>query len=409
MGSVAITGMGVISPVGNSLEALSAAIRDGICGIAPPRGFSSEVTGIHAAGEVADFDAAKYISRRELRRMDRFAQFAYTAAQDAFAMAGLDGADFDPWRAGIVLASGMGGLDTVLSEHEKMLRKGPAGVSPLFIPKCIINSAAGAISMSLGLKGGSYGVVTACASGTDAIGQGYRLVRSGAMDIVLAGGAESVMNDLAVLGFANMGALSTQRDPRRACRPFDRERDGFVMGEGAGFMVLEDREHAMRRGARILGGIAGYAHTSDAYHITAPEPTGEGAIMSMRMAMREGGVNPDEIGYINAHGTSTPLNDKVETLAIRRCFEGCARPPLVSSTKSMTGHLLGAAGAVEAIFTVLSLSEGLFPATLGLRDIDEECALNHIIEKPAKNRAAYALSNSLGFGGHNSTLLIAAQ
>ena len=365
MGSVAITGMGVISPVGNSLEALSAAIRDGICGIAPPRGFSSEVTGIHAAGEVADFDAAKYISRRELRRMDRFAQFAYTAAQDAFAMAGLDGADFDPWRAGIVLASGMGGLDTVLSEHEKMLRKGPAGVSPLFIPKCIINGAAGAISMSLGLKGGSYGVVTACASGTDAIGQGYRLVRSGVMDIVLAGGAESVMNDLAVLGFANMGALSTQRDPRRACRPFDRERDGFVMGEGA--------------------------------------------IMSMRMAMREGGVNPDEIGYINAHGTSTPLNDKVETLAIRRCFEGCARPPLVSSTKSMTGHLLGAAGAVEAIFTVLSLSEGLFPATLGLRDIDEECALNHIIEKPAKNRAAYALSNSLGFGGHNSTLLIAAQ
>jgi 3-oxoacyl-[acyl-carrier-protein] synthase II len=406
MHRVAITGIGVISPVGNSIDELNQAIRSGRCGIGPATSFDTEKVGVFVAGEVTGFDATKYLSKREQRKLDRFTQFAYTAAMDAFKQSGLEETGFDPWRAGIVLGSGMGGLSTVLSEYDELLKYGPKGISPMFVPKSIINAAVGQISMALGLKGGGYGVVTACASSTDAVGQAFRLVRTGVLDIALAGGAESVLTEMAVAGFNNMGALSTQRDPRLACRPFDEERDGFVMGEGAGFLTLENRERALARGAKILGEIAGYGQTSDAYHITAPDPTGISAAMAMTLAMKDGGVEPEDVGYINAHGTSTEYNDKTETLSIRTSFGEAADDVLVSSTKSMTGHLLGATGAVEAIFTVLSLQSGLFPATLGLAHVDAECRLNHIIGKARSASVRYALSNSFGFGGHNSSLLI---
>lgn len=406
MYNVAITGIGVISPVGNSVETLLNSMEKGVCGIRCATRFDTEKTGVYVAGEVPDFDGTKYLTKRELRKLDRFTQFAYTAAMDAYRSSGLEETGFDIWRAGIVLGSGMGGLDTIIAEHSEMITHGPKGISPMFIPKSIINAAAGQISIALGFRGGGYGVVTACASGTDAVGQAYRLIKSGALDVVVAGGVESVINDMAVAGFNNMGALSNHPDPKLACRPFDRDRDGFIMGEGAGFFVLENRDHALGRGARILGEIAGYGQTSDAYHITAPDATGEGAAMAMTLAMKDGGVKPHEVGYINAHGTSTPLNDKIEALSIRKCFGDAASDVMVSSTKSMTGHLLGATGAVEAIFTVLSLQNDLYPATLGLQNVDEECALNHILGGPRQARAVYALSNSLGFGGHNSSLLI---
>lgn len=403
---VLITGMGVVSPVGNDIETMFGNIRSGRNGIASPTLFSTEITGIHVAGEVKEFETEPYINKREARRMDRFTQLAMVAACQAWEDSGLDGSEFDRERVGIVLGSGMGGLTTI-SENTLLLdHDGPQSVSPLFIPKTIINVAAGMIAIKLDLHGACYGVVTACSSGNDAIGQGYYAVREGRLDAMLVGGSEAVLNELAVQGFHQMQAITESTDPDRASMPFDKDRSGFVMGEGSAFLLLEREESALARGAKIYGEIAGFAQTCDAFHMTAPNEDGTYSSKAMKMAIEDAGIAKEEIGYINAHGTSTPLNDVIETKAIRICFGNHADKLLVSSTKSMTGHLLGAAGALEAVITTMALREGVAPPTIGLETESEGCDLDYVKKTAKPMDCRYAMSNSLGFGGHNSVVVI---
>jgi 3-oxoacyl-[acyl-carrier-protein] synthase II len=404
--NVYITGIGAVSPLGMSArESFSAAVA-GTNGISAPELFSAEQTQIFAAGQVKDFTPEPYINKREAKRMARFTQMAIVAAAQAWEDSGLSDAGFDPDRVGVVLGSGMGGLDVICEQHEELRTNGPRSVSSFFIPKTIINTTAGLISIRYGLTGPCYGIVTACASGADAIGHAYYAVREGRADAMLVGGAESVMNELAVQGFHQMGALTESADLSRASIPFDRERSGFVIGEGAAFLLLESEQSVKKRGATPIGILAGYAQTCDAHHITAPQPEGKQAARAMAEAMRDAGISKEQVGYINAHGTSTPLNDATESAAIEACFGEYAQKLLVSSTKSMTGHMLGAAGAFEAVLSLLALNEGIAPPTIGLDEADEVCRLNYVKGKAQPLKSDYALSNSFGFGGHNSCLVL---
>ncbi len=402
---VVITGMGTINPIGNNLTDYWDALLEGKCGIDIITAFDPADFKAKTAGEVKDFNPSELIGRKEAKRLDRFSQFAVVAAKEALVHSKLDMDKIDKNRAGAVIGSGIGGLATIEAEHTKLVNSGPDRVSPLFIPMAISNMAAGNVAITIGLKGICTSVVTACASGTNAIGEGFKLIQSNNQDIVFAGGAEASITPLAIAGFASMTALSTSTDPKRASIPFDKDRDGFVMGEGAGVVVLESLEHALERGATIYAEVVGYGCSSDAYHITSPEPSGEGGARAMTNALVDASVKPEEVLYINAHGTSTPYNDKIETAAIKKVFGEHSKQMVVNSTKSMTGHLLGAAGAVEAIACAMSLKEDVVHPTVGLTNLDPECDLDYVIGLKRNIEIHYAMSNSLGFGGHNATLL----
>lgn len=403
---VVITGLGAVTPVGLTAAESWEAVKAGKCGIGPITLYDASNMKAKLAGEVKGFDPANYMEKREARKVDRFAQFALAAAQEAVEQSGLDFAKEDPYRCAIIMSAGIGGLITLQNECVKGSQKGFDKISPFFIPMAIGNMASAHIAIKYGLKGMATCPTTACAGGTNAVGDALRQVRDGYADVVLCGGAEAVVTELAMGGFTSMHALHTGDDPAAASIPFDARRSGFVMGEGAGVLALEELEHAQARGAKILGEVVGYGATCDAYHITAPAPGGEGGAKAMSLALEDAGVAPEEVGYINAHGTSTPMNDSCETQAIKTAFGEHAYHLAVSSTKSMTGHMLGAAGAVEAVFTAQSLMDGFLPATIGYQEPDPECDLDVVPNVGRSADIKYAMSNSLGFGGHNASILL---
>ena len=407
MNRVAITGMGVVSPIGNGLAAFGESLFKGKSGIGMIERFDTADYKVKVAAQVRDFSPDEYgIDRGESRRMDLFTQYAMAAAAQAVEQSGIEGR-IDPDRLGVYVGSGIGGMHTFTQETEKLLTRGPGRVSPLFIPMMIVNIAAGNIAIRYHAQGPCLPVVTACATSTHAIGEAYRAIRGGYADAVIAGGAEAAIEPLAVAGFTSCKALSESGDPDCASLPFDARRAGFVMGEGAGVVVLEEYEHAVRRGAEILGEIAGYANTCDAYHITAPHPEAEGGTRAIVLAAEEAGMTAEDVIYINAHGTGTPMNDRVETLAIKKALgEEAARRAYISSTKSMTGHMLGAAGGVECIVSALALRNGMLPPTIHLERPDPELDLNYLPNEAKKAAATLALSISLGFGGHNGVLAL---
>jgi 3-oxoacyl-[acyl-carrier-protein] synthase II len=406
MRRVVITGIGVITPLGSTLDGFWGNIKAGKHGIAKIENMDMTGQKVTLAAQVLDFNAEDHIDKKEARRMDKYTQYAVAAAKMALADCGSDLKDMDPYRVGVIIGSGIGGLQTMSENHKKFIEKGPGRVSALMIPLMIANMAAGCVAIDSGFKGVNYATVTACASSSNAIGEAFHAVRDGYADAVLAGGSEATIIPFAMAAFANMTALCTSTDPDRASIPFDAERNGFVMGEGAGVLVLENLEHALARGARIYAEVAGYGATSDAYHITSPNPDGIGAEKSMEFAVKDAGLSLSDIGYINAHGTSTQPNDKCETLAVKHLFGEMAYKIPVSSTKSMTGHLLGAAGAVEAAVCALAVRDGILPPTVGYRVADPECDLDYVTEGARRADITAALSNSLGFGGHNATLCI---
>ncbi|WP_058485888.1 beta-ketoacyl-ACP synthase II [Defluviitalea phaphyphila] len=402
---VVITGMGCVTPLGNSLEEFWNNIKSGKCGIDEITHFDTTDFEVKLAGEVKNFDPTLYIDKKEARRMDLYSQYAVASAKMAVEDAKLDLDSIKKERFGVIVGSGIGGIGTIEKEHEKMLKKGPRRVSPLLIPMIISNMAAGNIAMQFGAKGICSTVVTACATGSHAIGEAFHTIKKGRADVIIAGGAEASITPLSVAGFSSLQALSKTNDKTRASIPFDKDRSGFVMGEGAGIIILESLEHAQKRGAKIYGEIVGYGASCDAYHITSPDPDGEGAARAMLEAIDEAGITPEKVSYINAHGTSTPLNDKFETKAIKVAFKEHAKNVAISSTKSMTGHLLGAAGAIEGIVCVKAIEEGFIPPTIGYRNPDPECDLDYVPNVGREEKVEYALSNSLGFGGHNASLL----
>ena len=403
---VVITGMGAVTPLGNDVPTFWAGIRAGRCGVGPITRF--DVSGYKAslAAEVRDFHPEAVVEKKELRHMDLFTQYALVAAHEAMADAGLDMAREDAGRCGTIVSSGIGGMATTEAEHSKGLEKGFDRISPFYIPMAIANMAAGQIAIAFGLKGMCGCPVAACAGGVNAVGDAFHYIRDGYAEVMVCGGAEAAVTPMGVGGFTSMRALCLSDDPARASIPFDKERSGFVMGEGAGVLVLEELNHAQARGAKIYGEVVGYGATCDAYHITAPAPDGEGGAAAMAAAMADGGLTPEDVDYINAHGTSTPLNDAIETAAIHKTFGGHTGRLMVSSTKSMTGHLLGAAGAVEAILTALALKEGFVPATIHYQVPDEACDLDIVPNQGREVPIRCALSNSLGFGGHNATIAL---
>lgn len=403
---VVVTGLGAVTPIGNSVEEFWEGIREGKTGIGPITRFDAEEYKVRLVAEVKDFDPKKYMEPKMVRRMAPFAQYAVAAAKEAFADAGLDMEKEDPFRAGVIIGSGVGDLHQVELCYDKILTKGPGRVPPLMVPLMISNMAAGNVSIQLGLRGKCSDVVTACASGTHSIGDAFRAIQYGDAEIMLAGGAESCICPTGVAGFDALTALTETDDPARASIPFDKDRDGFVLGEGAGVVVLEELEHALVRGAEIYAEVVGYGATADAYHITSPAEDGSGAAKAMTLAMEEADADPSEIEYINAHGTSTHHNDLFETRAIHMAFGEAAEKVVVNSTKSMIGHLLGAAGGVEFITCVKSIQEGFIHQTVGTREPGEGCDLDYAIGAPVEKEIRYAMSNSLGFGGHNATLLL---
>ena len=406
MRRVVVTGLGAITPIGLDVETYWNNLKNGVCGIGPISHFDTSEYSVKLAGEVKDFDATKYMEKKNTRKYEVFCQFAVAAAKEAFANSGLELTKEDSYRIGVIIGSGIGGLGTMEEEEQKLMTKGPSRVSPSMITKIITNMAAGNVAIELGgLNGVNTNVVTACASSTHSIGEAYRAIQFGTADAIVCGGAESSIVPLGISGFANMTALSTNPDPLTASRPFDKNRDGFVMGEGAGVLVLEELEHALARGAKILAEIVGYGATCDAYHMTSPDPEGKGAGKAMEFAMREAGIDPKQVSYINAHGTSTPYNDHFETLAIKRAFKEHAYQLKINSTKSMTGHLLGAAGGIEAVAVVKSILEQYVHPTMGLSEADENCDIDYVAGEGQKLNIEYAISNSLGFGGHNASLL----
>ncbi len=403
---VVVTGMGAITPLGLDVPSFWEGLKSGRNGVATITSFDPSGQPVRFAAEVKGFVAENYMERKEARRMDRFTQFAIAATREALASSGLEITDENRARIGTLIASGIGGLQTLEEQHRVFLERGPDRVSPFLIPMMIANMASGQVAIQFGLQGPCTTVVTACAAGTNAIGDAWEIIRRGDADVMIAGGTEAAITALALASFANARALSTRNDdPEHASRPFDAERDGFVMGEGSGVMVLEELEHALQRNAPILAELIGYAMNADAYHITAPDPEGEGAKRVMELAMRKAGITPEQVDYINAHGTSTPANDRLETLAIKRAFGEHAYRLAVSSTKSMTGHLLGAAGAVEAIATVLAIQHQLAPPTINYQTPDPECDLDYVPNEARPMKIDIALSNSFGFGGHNATLV----
>lgn len=406
MRRVVVTGVGVVSALGTGLEKNWDALTGGQSGIAPITRFDASQLPTQIAGEVRDFVAEEWIDKKEVKKMDLFIQYAMAAADMAMADSGLQITEANAERVGVVVGSGLGGLPTIEKYHSAMLEGGYKKVTPFFIPMLIINLAPGQISMKHGAKGPNLSSVSACATGTHSIGDAFRMIQRGDADAMIAGGTESTITPLAIGGFNVMKALSTRNeDPAGASRPFDKGRDGFVMAEGAGIVILEEYEGAKARGARIYGEVCGYGLTGDAYHLTAPAPGGEGAARCMKMALATAGVNPEEVGYVNAHGTSTPFNDLYETLAIKSVFGEHAKKLMVSSTKSMTGHLLGAAGGVEAVYSLLTLARGVVPPTINYTDPDEECDLDYVPNTARDAKIQVAISNSFGFGGTNATLL----
>ncbi len=402
---VVVTGIGVISPIGTGKENFWNALREGVVGIDTVTQFDASEYVTQIAGEVKDFDPAEYINKKEAKRMDRFTQFGVAAAKLAVEDSKIDLEATNMERFGVIIGSGIGGIGTLEKEHEKLLNKGPGRVSPFLIPMMIGNIASGHISMATGAKGPNTTVVTACASATNAIGDAFKTIQRGDADLMFTGGCEASITPIGMAGFCTMKAMSTRNDdPKTASRPFDIDRDGFVMGEGSGIIILEELEHAKARGAHIYGEVVGYGATADAYHITSPAPGGEGAARSMMMAVKDGGLNVEDITYINVHGTSTPYNDKFETMAIKSVFGDHAKELLISSTKSMTGHMLGAAGGIEAIACLLALSEGHVHGTMNIQNQDPELDLNVLPNKGVDTEVNAVLSNSLGFGGHNATI-----
>ena len=403
---VVITGMGAVTPLGLTLEESWAAVKTDTCGIGPITQYDTTSQKVKLAGEVRGFNPEQYIDKREVRKTDRFVQFALASAAQAMEHSGLVMENEDAQRCGVVFASGIGGFSTVQNECLKGNEKGYDRVSPYFIPMAISNMAAGNIAIRFGFHGMCTCPVTACASGTNAVGDAFRQIRDGYADVILAGGSEATIISLAVGGFTSLHALHTGSDPKRASIPFDKERSGFVMGEGAAALVLEEYEHAKARGANILAEVVGYGCTCDAHHITAPLPDGSGAAGAMTQALADAGVDAASVDYINAHGTSTAMNDAGETAAVKLAFGEHARELAISSTKSMTGHLLGASGAVEAAFTAMALHDGFIPATLGYQVPDEACDLDVVPNHGREASIRYAMSNSLGFGGHNASILL---
>ena len=408
MRRVVVTGLGVVSPIGTGVEKFWKNLTAGVSGVDIIKRFDPIEVGlsVHIAAEVKDFNPENYFEKKELPRVSDFIKYAVAASEEALKDSGLLDEKFDPYRVGVIIGTGIGGLRDIEEQQKILLEKGPKRVSPFFIPYGISNMAAGLVAIRYGFKGPNYCVVSACATGNHSIGDAMRLIQKGDIDVAIAGGCESAITPLGIAGFASMKALSTRNhEPQKASRPFDLERDGFVMGEGAGILVLEEYEHAKARGARIYAELVGYAATDDAYHITAPCADGEGAYMCMKLALEDAKIKPEEVDYINAHGTSTPLNDKAETLAIKNLFGEYAYKLSISSNKSMIGHLLGAAGAVEAVATVKTVQTGIIPPTINLEKPDPECDLNYTPNRAVQREVNIAISNSFGFGGTNACLV----
>ena len=402
---VVLTGLGALTPIGNTVDEFWSALLQGRSGVGPITKFDATDYPTRIAGEIKNFDPLAFVDKKDARRLDPFLQYAMACAVMAVQDAALDTEKVDGTRFGVLIGSGIGGISTLLDTHKTLLDKGPDRVSPFFIPMMIINMASGLVSMRFGAKGPNSAVVTACATGNHAIGESFKIIQRDDADVMIAGGSEAIVIPLTIAGFCSMKAMSTRNDdPTRAMRPFDANRDGFVCGEGAGLVILESLDHARARDARIYAEIVGYGQTSDAHHLTAPDPEGDGAARAMAAALRDGGLDVSAIGYINAHGTSTPYNDKFETLAIKRVFGDHARRLAVSSTKSMTGHMLGAAGGVEAIATALALHHGVLPPTINYETLDPECDLDYVPNQARKHDVEAALSNAFGFGGTNATL-----
>lgn len=406
MKRVVITGLGAITPIGNKVEEFWKGIQEGTCGIDNITCFDTTNFKVKLAGEVKGYNPEEYFDKKASKRLDRYSQLAIIAAKEAMVNSGITKENTNMERVGVVVGSGIGGLLTIEEQNRNLIEKGPDRVSPMFIPMSIGNMAAGNIAIELGTKGESVAMVTACASATHSIGESYRMIKHGYQDVVFAGGTEACITPIGIAGFMNIKALSQSTDKTRASIPFDKERNGFVMGEGAGIIVLEELEHAKERGATIYAEIVGYGATSDAYHITSPAPDGEGGARAMKNAIQDARITPEDINYINAHGTSTHLNDMCETMAIKTALGKASKSVMVSSTKGNTGHLLGAAGGIEAIVCVKALQEGFVPATIGYQERDEECDLDVVPNVGRNVEIKYAMSNSLGFGGHNSSIIL---
>lgn len=406
MNRVVVTGIGAITPIGKNVEEFWASLKEGKSGVDMITQFDASEYPVKIAAEVKDYNAKDFLDRKEAKRQERFSQFAIIAAGEALEMSGLEVTEDNCERIGIFIGSGMGSLRMIEDQKLRIEAGGPEKVAPLLIPKIIVNMAAGNVAIKYGLKGPSHCVVSACASGTHSIGEAFRNIKMGVMDACVAGGTESTISPLGIAGFHGLTALSTNPDPKTASRPFDKNRDGFVMGEGAGILMLESLDHALERGATILAEVAGYGATSDAYHMTSPAPGGEGGARAMTLAINEAGLKPEDVDLVNAHGTSTPYNDKFETEAIKKSLGEHAAKVMVQSTKSMTGHLLGAAGGVEAVACVKQINEGFVHPTINQSEADPDCDLDNIPNVGREADVKVALSNSLGFGGHNATLLI---
>jgi 3-oxoacyl-[acyl-carrier-protein] synthase II len=403
---VVITGMGVVHSLGCEVEPFWTAIRNGRNGISGVTRFDVTEYPTKVAAEIHDFDSSAYIDKKDAKRMDRFAQYAVVAAGQAVKQSGIDFSTMDPYRSGVIIGSGIGGMDTLEENSRTLLEKGVKRVSPFFAPMMIANMASGQVAIHFGIRGYNACVVTACASANHAIGDAFRTIQGGYADVMLTGGAEAAISGLGFAGFCASRAMSTNPDPETACRPFDKERDGFVMGEGAGVLMLEEYEHARARGASILGEIVGYGCTCDAYHMTAPQPEGEAGARCMELAIEDAGIRPQDIGYVNAHGTSTPVGDPIEVMVAKKVFGAHVAQVPMSATKSMTGHLLGAAGGIEAVITMMAIRDSFLPPTIHLENPDEGCDIDLVPKVGRIKEMTHALSNSLGFGGHNGAIVL---
>lgn len=402
---VVITGLGVVHSLGTDIETFWNAIKQGKSGIKTITKFDTSEFSTKVGAQIDDFDVTQFIDKKEAKRMDLFTQYAVAASKQAIEMSGIDFASIDPYRAGVIIGSGIGGIETLEDNCRTLFEKGAKRVSPFFVPMMIANMASGQVAIKYGIKGYNACVVTACATANHSIGDAMRVIQNGYADVMITGGAEASITPLSFAGFCSMKAMSENEDPATASRPFDKNRDGFVMGEGAGILVLEEYEHAVKRGAKIIAELAGFGATCDAYHITAPDPEGAAGVKCLMLALEDAGVEPEKVDYINAHGTSTPLNDPLETKCIKKVFGEHASKLAVSSTKSMTGHLLGAAGGIEAIITALAIRDSFLPPTINLKEADPECDLDYVPNEGRTKSIEYAISNSLGFGGHNGALV----
>lgn len=403
---VVVTGLGVVHSLGNDVETFWNAIKEGQNGIKTVTRFDTTNFTTKVGAQIDDFDITKYIDKKEAKRMDLFSQYAVAASHQAVAMSGIDFTTMDPYRAGVIIGSGVGGIETLENNCRSLFEKGPKRVSPFFVPMMIVNMASGQVAIRFGIKGYNACVVTACASSNHSIGEAMRTIQNGYSDVMICGGAEAAITPLGFAGFCSMRAMTENEDPKTACRPFNKDRDGFVMGEGAGILVIEEYEHAINRGANILAELVGFGATCDAYHITAPDPEGGAGVKCLELAMEDAGITLEKIDYINAHGTSTSLNDSSESMSIKKVFGDHAKNLAVSSTKSMTGHLLGAAGGIEAVITIMALRDSFLPPTINLNNPDPECDLDYVPNVGRTKKLEYAISNALGFGGHNGALVI---